>query len=263
MKIIILALLLILPMSGMSAPHLFLHFDINKTLIASDRAKHRSVEDVLKDVLAEKHLEGETAIYEATLAILRRSESPVFPSFYRLLEALNQRGISYTLYLRSFGVEVLEVSQEINRVLPGTFSLSGEMHQGILSLENGTAVEGPLSIYTELKRLGNVAVHDDWNDWASHGKSGLHGKPFYIDRDDGDTLSIFFDDNICEEDGFENIISPIDVKTGQPISIEVLIRSGQAVPVDTLEAILDIDYFLKLVEEAMQKDINIHLHILS
>lgn len=61
-----------------------------------------------------------------------------------------------------------------------------------------------------------------------------------------EVLSLFFDDNLDE-----NIVSLIDVTTGEPIAIETLVKSGQAIRVNTLEAILDRDYYLKQVERAL------------
>jgi hypothetical protein len=44
-----------IPLFSETAPHLILYFDINKTLIASDKAGNKSVEDVLNELLAEKY----------------------------------------------------------------------------------------------------------------------------------------------------------------------------------------------------------------
>lgn len=231
-------LLLLIPMLGEGTPHLMLHFDINKTLIASDKATHKTKEDVVKRLLIEKYGPScDPAHFKKVLAILQTSA--VFPSFYHLIEVLQKRGISYSIYLRSFGQDIQDVSREIG------ISQFGELRQGVFYVED-KCFQDPSAIYQELKRLGHVAIHDDWAYWAANGKGAFYGKPFYIDREDTQVISLFFDDNLDE-----NIVSPVDVKTGEPIAIEELVQSGQAIRVDTLEAILDKDYYLKLVEHAL------------
>lgn len=49
-KIIFFSLVITTPLFG--TPHLILHFDINKTLIASDRAGNKSIEQVINELLA-------------------------------------------------------------------------------------------------------------------------------------------------------------------------------------------------------------------
>ncbi len=114
-------------------------------------------------------------------------------------------------------------------------------------------IENSYAIYSQLQHIGHIAIHDDWSYWSAHGMAARQGKPFYIDRDDAETLTIFFDDNIIEDDQIKNIISPLDAHTGEVISIEDLVESGQAVRVDTLEAILNDDYYIDRVKEALIK----------
>ncbi len=59
----------------------------------------------------------------------------------------------------------------------------------------------------------------------------------------------------------KNIIAPMDATTGDAISVEELVRSGQAVRVDTWEAIMDSDYYIKRLEEALpQVSASVPLH---
>lgn len=80
------------------------------------------------------------------------------------------------------------------------------------------------------------------------------GKPLYIDPEDRSTLSLFFDDNIFLDDREKNIIAPMNAKTGEPISIAELAALNQVFCVDTLEAILNDDYFIDLVLNTMNKN---------
>lgn len=242
---------------GEVSPHLILYFDINKTLIASDKAGNKSVTDVINELLTEKYEAcwDEALIvqeYENVLKSLNASTGKVFNSFYSLLNHLDQKEISYSVILRSFGEEVMEVKDEVNTLHKPIFNQTGQFREGTLILE-GTKIEGSNAIYTHLRRIDHTAIHDDWNYWNKNKKSATMGKPFYIDQTDNETLSIFFDDNINENDSNTNIIAPLNAANGELISIENLVESGQAVRVDTLKAILDNNYYINHVEAAIQK----------
>lgn len=296
-----------IPLFGDPNPHLILYFDINKTLIASDKAGNKSVEEVLNELLAEKYkdywsdsldepitfdeyvqtilvpgpresreLRDERKIYtqhfidyllgqnhpsyqavlddyEAALMVLDNSNGMIFPSFYALKDHLDNSGISYSIILRSFGEEVFEVKDEINKVYTMFFNGSGTFREGKLQLEDDQSIEDPLAIYQFLRRIDHTAIHDDWNFWNGNSMFSNAGKPFYIDREDHETLPIFFDDNIREDDSTHNIIAPLDAVTNELIPIEQLIESGQALRVDTLKAILNNNYYINCVDEALHK----------
>lgn len=291
-----------------NSPHLILYFDINKTLIASDKAGNKSVDDVVNELLGEKYEacwdesledpvtfdvyvnkilvpgpkddEGlrsqrkfyhqhfieylqahnhplcETVLQEYTdvLTVLSTSNGAVFNSFYSLLNHLDQKEISYSVILRSFGEEVFEVKDEINTLHKMLFSQTGQFCEGSLLLDGNKLIEDSDAIYTQLRRIEHTAIHDDWNYWNKNKMAAKNGKPFYIDRKDNETLSIFFDDNIDENDSKFNIIAPLNVANGELISIEELVESGQAIRVDTLKAILNDNYYINHVEEAIQKN---------
>lgn len=290
------------------SPHLILYFDINKTLIASDKAGNKSVNDVVNELLAEKYeacwdesLENPITFdayvnkilvpgpkddeelrsqrkfyhqhfieylqahnhslyktvlqdYENVLTTLSTSNGTIFNSFYSLLNHLDQNEIFYSVVLRSFGEEVFEVKDEINTLYKTIFNQTGQFREGSLILEENKLIEGSNAIYTQLRRIEHTAIHDDWNYWNKNKMSTKKGKPFYIDHGDNETLSIFFDDNIKENDSNSNIIAPLNAATGELISIEELVESGQAVRVDTLKAILNDNYYINHVEEAIQKN---------
>ncbi len=287
------------------APHLILHIDVNQTLVATDKAGDKSVENSLNEMLAKKYLgrwdpnlpeevsfyhyvnkimipgpaydselykqrkryiqhfldylqehnnplyESALSDYKSALKVLNSSESTVFPSFYCLIEELNKQQISYSIILRSFGKELLDVRKEINSHCNGMISQTAKFQEGKLYLDNGKVIENGQEIYLALKGIGHVAIGDDWNYWNSHGLTAQHGKPFYIDRSDMKTLSIFFDDHIDETDPIKNIICPLDAKTNQLIPIKELAELGLAVHVETLQAILNKNYFIDHVEKAV------------
>jgi hypothetical protein len=286
-------------------PHLLLHFDINKTLIASDKAGGKSVDNIINELLADKFsacwdpsikepitfddyvrnvlvpgskddlsLREERkkwlagfldylcdkehplylpvlAEYTAAKTVLQNTDRMVFPSFYHLIEELDRKEISYSIILRSFGHEVFEVRDEIDRMCGGYFfDHSGEFKEGDLYVADAFTLSHH-HIYHIMRHWGHLAIHDDWNYWVSEDMWGHYGKPFYVDLDDPSTLSIFFDDNIRLGNPRTNILSASHAKTGEFLLVDDLVSKGQAVRVDTMEAILDKDYFVDLVMKAM------------
>jgi len=304
LKIVVVFFVIMIPVFVHAEPHLILNFDINKTLIASDKAGNKTVEDVLNELLAEKYSDCwdssmktpmtfdayvneilvpgdkddrtlrnerrlylhhfldylsdhdhplyQTALqdYHAALAVLYASKGSVFPSFYQLIDELDRKGISYSIILRSFGEEVLEVKEEIESNHRITFSQTGKFREGVLVLADGSMMEDSAAIFTWMRTIGHAAIHDDWNYWDAHGMSSKYGKPFYLD-DNHETLSLFFDDSIRFEDSIKNILAPMDAKTGESISMKQLMESRQAVRIDTLEAILRANYYIDCVQEAL------------
>ena len=57
MKQILIAFFFVFTLSlyGEAPPHLILHFDVNKTLIASDQTENKSLEDVINEMLSRKY----------------------------------------------------------------------------------------------------------------------------------------------------------------------------------------------------------------
>lgn len=231
-------------------PHLMLYFDINKTLIASDRVKGKSEEAILNDLLAEKYADKGDAqeaqkIYTAALEKLHQQKGHVFTSFYRLLQALDEKEISYTIVLRSFGEEVFDVAEEINTLYGKKFQHTGQFKKGTLVLDTGERAETASEIEALLHESLHTAIRDDWNYWKEGEKKSRFGKPFPVSHSD---VALFFDDNIDLEDDEANIIKPIDVETGELVAMEKLAGQHQIVAVDTLEAILDDNYFIEYVK---------------
>lgn len=293
---------------GEAAPHLILNIDINQTIIATDKAGNKSIEDSLNEMLGKKYkarwdasLQEEMTFYDylnkvlipgpaydpelyrqrkqylhhfvdylqeqnspiyplafadytLALEVLQKSQGSVFPSFYSLLKYLNEQQISYSIILRSFGWEVREVKDEINTSHPGLINQTAEFRKGKLYLENGEIIEGACEIYKTLRTIGHIAIHDDWSDWNAHALAAKQGKPFYIDEENADTISIFFDDHINETNAIKNIISPRSARSGEIIPIKKLVDLRLAVRVNTVEAIVNENYFIEHVQKATEKN---------
>lgn len=303
---LLLCLWMTLALQAESFPHLILHFDVNKTLIASDKTENKSIEDVINELLSRKYsacwdenveepitfdayvrtvlLPGdehnvrlkmerlvhlthfsdylrehnhplyETVLKELTLVLdaLKKAQGNVFPSFYHLIAELNQRGISYTLFLRSFGKEVFEVKNEINSICQDLFKIEGIFQKGILYIAGKSPLSDPQAIYHFFSSREHAAIRDDWKYWMEREMYAKYGKLLYVDPADTTVLTLFFDDNIKLDSPEKNIIAPINPKTKEFLSIPALIQSKQLIPVDTLEAILNERYFIEYIDEALR-----------
>lgn len=294
-----------LPTNPSNIPHLVLHFDVNKTLIASDKTENKTTHDVINELLSKKYsacwdervrqpitfyhyikkyiLPGED--HDATLKVARlvhlihfidylkehhhplytqvhseyqfmmeslKGNEGIFPSFYILIEELDRRGISYTLFLRSFGKEVFEIKNEINNRLQHHIATEGIFQKGILCIKDRDPITTNNELYHFFNGKEHAAIRDDWHYWMEGEHYAKFGKQFPIDPEDRLTLPIFFDDNIDIHSSEKNIVAPFHAKTGKPLSISSLLQSKQLVPVDTLQAILKPEYFLDKVEEAIK-----------
>ena len=317
MKQILIAFFFVFTLSlyGEAPPHLILHFDVNKTLIASDQTENKSLEDVINEMLSRKYsscwdervlkpisfdayvrkilLPGEehdvtlkmtrlvylthfldylkekthllypTVLNEFNTVIETLEGAHIFPSFFRLLTYLENQGISYTLFLRSFGKEVFEIKQQINAIIGQLnqdesvdnelFQIEAKFRQGELHVEGEEPLKTPEEIYAFFSSGKHAAVHDDWHYWMKGEMLAKYGKPLYLNLDDRKTLTLFFDDNIKFCSHGKCIVGPLDSSTGDVISTQFLLKSKQMIFVDTLEAILNENYFIERVEEALQE----------
>lgn len=307
MKIIFLLLqaLFCIQLTAKTFPHLILHLDVNKTLIASDKTENKTIEDVINELLSRKYtdywdetiqmpmtfdayirtviLPGEEhdaklkeqrlvhlihfvdflkennhPLYavvfneiQSVVETLKSGGGNIFPSFFLLISELNRLEIPYTLFLRSFGMEVFEIKEEINRFCQ-LFNVEGIFQKGVLHLEHRVSLSDPQAIYHFFHTKENAAIRDDWHYWMAGEMHAKYGKVFPIDPDDQNVLSIFFDDNIKKSSSEKNIVAPIDVRSGKILPILSLIDSKQLVSVDTIKAILNKRYFIDYVLEAIR-----------
>lgn len=305
---VFLCFMLTLALQAEFKPHLILNFDVNKTLIASDKTENKSIEDVINEMLSRKYsacwdpsisepitfdqyvrtviMPGEehdkdlkiarlvyfthfidylnehqhplytTVLNEFNTVIETLQGAHIFPSFFRLMNELDQKEVSYTLFLRSYGKEVFEVKNEINAKLNQLFQVEGQFRGGILYINGEEPLTNPQEIYSFFTSKKHAAIHDDWPYWMKGEMFAQYGKPFYIDLEDRNTLALFFDDNIKVDSFEKNIIAPLHSQTGDVISIPTLLKSKQMIFVDTLEAIVNENYFIERIQESLQEHQN-------
>ena len=102
-----------------------------------------------------------------------------------------------------------------------------------------------LSFLDKISQNCSFCILDDYSNFITNGKK--HGKLFLIDPYDVDTLQIFFD---IELDKYPEKIDVIDVVTKKQVSKEYYMNK-YVVNVEPYKAIVDINYFLKKIEECI------------
>lgn len=183
------------------------------------------------------------------------SKSLITPAFYRLLDYLNEKGIEYSIVLRTFGNDTDRVMEEINRKLDTPFFKGkGKVIGENVHLDR--VYEDVESIYSLYKGHLDEKIHfgleENWELWADNKEARIYGKKFPFEAN-GDILSLFFDDNI-ETDENRNVVNPVDAKTGAPLSVKELLADGYIVRVDGVQALIDDNYFIDKVEKALNSN---------
>ncbi|MBS0622843.1 MAG: hypothetical protein JSR80_07810 [Verrucomicrobia bacterium] len=253
--------------------HLILQFDINGTLIAMDSATDADLSHYLNRILydhvypsppplskeeryyfldllraaGDPHLEEMEERYHEMWEKLG-GENKIFPSFFKLLDYLEEEQISYSLSLRTFGWDLEETREQIEDIYPHLFKNSGYFRQNVLHLDGQPPISS-LHIQYELLADHNFALRDDFRYWSTHDREARYGKPLLIDPLSED-LPLFFDDNIPKDPhSLYGIVDPIDVRTG--LHLPPACVRHHLLRVNTAQAILDDNYFIDLVEEAL------------
>ncbi len=282
--------------------HLILHLDINKTLIATDKAANLDSDKVITYSLAcftfdtwDESIEEPISYTEYVkfhkvpnpnhdkkvkkeqyktisrfLDYLEKNNHPafekvqeqflqakeklasmdqtVFPSFYKLLEYLDAENIPYTLVMRTFGSDGPSVASEINETLGiPLIKYSYRMKKGKIETERGF-----FDLHTFIQfHKEHCLIQDDWKWWFSHGENARYGKPFPLFQE-GNIRSLFFDDHaqVLLSQPNKNIVAAT-LEDGSFKEPHELIENKLLFPVNTVEALLDEEYFIKKVKESL------------
>jgi hypothetical protein len=188
---------------------------------------------------------------------LAQSGTLVFTSFYRLLDYLDERKVDYTVLLRTFGSDLARVTRDVNAATESSFfNLKGRFKNKVLFVEAAPmqerCIERVSEIYQFFKTTSHIAIQDNWEDWMAHEGTQEYSKLFPIDLQDKSVVSLFFDDNVrVEPQSRANIVNPVDVHTNQPLNVVSLVENKNIFRVDAIDAILDDEYFIHLVEAAI------------
>ena len=97
-----------------------------------------------------------------------------------------------------------------------------------------------------------MAIQEDYANWKENDCHREVGKLLLIDQADYNTQHIFFDDNADDgNDGEDCIVDVRDVITGEIIPYNKFINR-YVVRAEPNRAILEVDYFIKMIEACEQ-----------
>jgi len=196
----------------------------------------------------------------ASYSILKQKlqNSLLFPSFLHLISWLKQEEIPYRLVLRTFGEDKELVTSAILQAFPeDSFYAAGKFENGTLILKAGKKTlqfQTGEEIYQFFKNApGHLAIQDDWKIWKDNQQLREFGKKFFIDGEDREALSLFFDDNVNESpSALYNVVDPVDIKSQKPLDTFELIQQKKLFRVNPYQAIMDEQYFIDLIEQAIK-----------
>lgn len=267
--------------SNAAEPLVVVHLDVNGTIMAADKAQNKTTQDYVKIEFA-KHVRGvwrsdlpemsyrefvETYVipgngaireikdarnqkfkifmtsasiychpirdvlkaqFSRYLSIAESMDNLLFPSFWRLVEWAQDKP-QVRLVFRTFGHDIPDIREILE--------LKGYAMTNILAYDlDGRLMSGETPVDTShmWQDVFN-AVHDNHKRWHENGETEAYAKPF-MQPENG--VAIFFDDNARAK----HIIAP-DHGTRDD-----LITSGHIIPVRTLMALTDPEYFVSRVE---------------
>lgn len=184
-------------------------------------------------------------------------EKYLFSSFLNLIDKLKTQEIKFHIILRTFGNDLDTVIAAVAQAFPDQqFLAKGNFFEGKLHLASDTSnfiLEDLSEAYIFFKTHGHIAIQDNWEEWNNQHENKEYAKRFPIDLEDRETLSLFFDDNIKEKkDSVENIVTPVNIKTGELLDISQLIEQKHIFRVNTFQAILDDNYFIDLINQSLE-----------
>eukprot|EP00742_Colponemidia_sp_Colp-10_P007748 GILJ01008353.1.p1 GENE.GILJ01008353.1~~GILJ01008353.1.p1 ORF type:complete len:539 (+),score=66.74 GILJ01008353.1:192-1619(+) len=126
---------------------------------------------------------------------------------------------------------------------------SDEINRGEVSVHRGFS---NIHIATEqvLKNHSVLAFSDDYDWWAKNECRADAGKLLLMDAADSNCQHIFFDDNIENDNG--SIVDVRDCISAEPLHFGH-VKNTYLVKVDSIKAIMDINYFIQSVNECEQR----------
>lgn len=181
----------------------------------------------------------------------------IFASFIRLIHFLDANlpnNIQYKIVLRTFGHDRKSVVDALNKILSRKMNNYGSMIEekdSSVVLEYKCENDGLKKKITDPNKLvelfvnsdGHWSVQDNYQHWENGNHKYSHGKPF-PHHDRMDVHCIFFDDNVSKKQ-IINPMWPYKVSNDQlSIQHKKLCNKHHIVAVDTVQAILDDDYFI-------------------
>lgn len=201
--------------------------------------------------------------YYNITSIISDEAIAIFPSFYKFINWLEtEHKNKYSLYLRTFGNDLDDVIFDIESKSSLRFTNCGKIIEtnilftnneedqeknNISSLPINCKVE--MNIDVLLSLTGHYALQDDYKFWQQNNFQAEGGKLFPLNDK---YINIFFDDNADGNNDNRWIIRPI--KNGVLQDTKKLIDAGIIVPVYTVDAIIDDDYFINKFKNLLDQN---------
>lgn len=114
-------------------------------------------------------------------------------------------------------------------------------------------IKGGKNIYeyminpSSVEEINSFCINDHYETWFKYDKNSICGKPMFIDPDNKNVETFFFDDNITNSD--KSIVDYRNVNTGNMIESKD-IKNKYLLTTDTLKAAEDENYYLNFIEQA-------------
>lgn len=106
-----------------------------------------------------------------------------------------------------------------------------------------------MGILNCLQKHSSMAIQDDYHNYEDNDYHREVGKLLLVDQADYNTQHIFFDDNANEEE--DCIVDVRDVITKEIVSYNKM-KNRYVIQAEPHRAILEVDYFIKMIEQAEQ-----------
>ncbi len=192
-------------------------------------------------------------LFHQCLEKINSSNTIIFKSFYKLIDYLNEKKIPYSIIIRTFGNDIQKVTEEIEKNTSISFSRDKYNIADNQLFMNGVLIYNDMSsIYNFFVKSDHLAIQDNWYKWNQNEEISRFGKKFPISFRDNNTISLFFDDHVEEDyNSFHNVVAPIDVETNNLLDVHSLVKKKLIFKVNTVDAILDDNYFIKKVNDAL------------
>jgi hypothetical protein len=177
----------------------------------------------------------------------------IVPSFYHMVDRLENDNIDFYIQLRTFGKELEQTKAEIEK------NTKIQFEKEVVDLtkkdlyENEDIAqklqENKAKSIDESFSKGHHMVQDNYDKWKAAKFQASGGKPFFVGGNQSST-SIFFDDNAPGQGNEARcIVGPQDLN-GNFSNIQDLTKQGSVVKADALEALFDPNYFIEKIVSA-------------
>lgn len=171
----------------------------------------------------------------------KKCGNKVFDSFTNLIIRLKKEKKPFQIHLHSFGDDMKEASQQIEKDLGIKFADTIYVKNGIFEgIHPNHQMQRVYKMCTEK----NYLFQHDWKHWNANREKPLFGKVIPLNPQNEEYVSMFFDDNLKRSKNDPTGIGMgYDIKRDTAVPLDELLTNGNFVNVDTVEAAINPHYF--------------------